>query len=97
MAASEDMPGFIGALAQRWHDAVRAVITCPTPVVAGVQGAVAGAGAHLVGRLVDDEELTADPAAVEGVAAFVAERAADFRSEQGPDSTQSGPWWARTE
>lgn len=49
MAAADDRPGFIGALAQRWHDAVRRVITCPVPVVAGVHGAVAGAGVGLVG------------------------------------------------
>ena len=49
MAAAQDAPGFIGALAERWHDAIRAVITCPVPVVAGVQGAVAGAGVGLVG------------------------------------------------
>lgn len=49
MAAAADRAAFIGALAQRWHDAVRAVITAPVPVVAGVQGAVAGAGIGLVG------------------------------------------------
>ncbi|SCX38704.1 2-(1,2-epoxy-1,2-dihydrophenyl)acetyl-CoA isomerase [Klenkia marina] len=49
MAAAEDRPGFIGALADRWHDAVRAVVEAPVPVVAGVQGAVAGAGVGLVG------------------------------------------------
>ncbi|GHE12511.1 enoyl-CoA hydratase/isomerase family protein [Klenkia taihuensis] len=49
MAAAQDRAAFIGALANRWHDAVRAVITCPVPVVAGVQGAVAGAGIGLVG------------------------------------------------
>ncbi|MEI4273092.1 enoyl-CoA hydratase-related protein [Klenkia sp. LSe6-5] len=49
MAAADDRPGFIGALAERWHDAVRAVVGSPVPVVAGVQGAVAGAGIGLVG------------------------------------------------
>jgi len=49
MAAAEDRPAFIGALAERWHDAVRAVVGAPVPVVAGVQGAVAGAGVGLVG------------------------------------------------
>ncbi|MCO7221458.1 enoyl-CoA hydratase/isomerase family protein [Klenkia sp. PcliD-1-E] len=49
MAAADDRAAFIGALAHRWHDAIRAVITCPVPVVTGVQGAVAGAGIGLVG------------------------------------------------
>ena len=49
MAAADDRPAFIGALAERWHDAVRAIIGCPVPVVAGVQGAVAGAAVGLVG------------------------------------------------
>ena len=49
MAAADDRPAFIGALAQRWHDAVRAIIGSPVPVVAGVQGAVAGAAVGLVG------------------------------------------------
>ncbi len=57
-----------------------------------MQGAVAGAGVGLVGRLVDDEELTdaatalapvesaADPEAAEDIRAFVEQRAADFRT-----------------
>ena len=49
MAAAADRAAFIGALAQRWHDVVRRLVGCPVPVVAGVQGAVAGAGIGLVG------------------------------------------------
>ncbi|SDO38938.1 2-(1,2-epoxy-1,2-dihydrophenyl)acetyl-CoA isomerase [Klenkia soli] len=49
MAAADDRAAFIGALADRWHDVVRRVVGCPVPVVAGVQGAVAGAGIGLVG------------------------------------------------
>ena len=49
MAAAPDRAEFIGALASRWHDAVRLVVGCPVPVVAGVHGAVAGAGIGLVG------------------------------------------------
>lgn len=49
MAATDDRPAFIGALAEHWHDAVRAIASCPVPVVAGVQGAVAGAAVGLVG------------------------------------------------
>lgn len=49
MAACDDRAAFIGTLAERWHDVVRAVVGCPVPVVAGVHGAVAGAGVGLVG------------------------------------------------
>jgi enoyl-CoA hydratase/carnithine racemase len=48
--ADADDPGaFVGQLAHDWHEVVRAVLYCPVPVVAGVQGAVAGAGLGLVG------------------------------------------------
>ncbi|QNG37588.1 enoyl-CoA hydratase [Geodermatophilaceae bacterium NBWT11] len=49
MSAAADMAAFIGTLAHRWHDVVRRVVSCPVPVVAGVQGAVAGAGVGLLG------------------------------------------------
>jgi enoyl-CoA hydratase/carnithine racemase len=43
-------PGaFVGQLAHDWHQVIRAVLYCPVPVVAGVQGAVAGAGVGLIG------------------------------------------------
>jgi 2-(1,2-epoxy-1,2-dihydrophenyl)acetyl-CoA isomerase len=48
-AAGEDLPAVVGELAEAWHDVVRAVLYCPVPVVAGVHGAVAGAGLGLLG------------------------------------------------
>jgi 2-(1,2-epoxy-1,2-dihydrophenyl)acetyl-CoA isomerase len=48
-AAAEDLPAFVGQLAEVWHDVVRTVLSCEVPVVAGVQGAVAGAGLGLLG------------------------------------------------
>lgn len=48
-AATEDLPGFVARLAEAWHGVVRAVLHCEVPVVAGVHGAVAGAGVGLVG------------------------------------------------
>jgi 2-(1,2-epoxy-1,2-dihydrophenyl)acetyl-CoA isomerase len=48
-AAAEDMPTLIGRLARTWHEAIRAVLYCEVPVVAGVHGAVAGAGLGLLG------------------------------------------------
>ncbi|HEY0453465.1 enoyl-CoA hydratase/isomerase family protein [Actinophytocola sp.] len=48
-ADAEDPGAFIGQLAHDWHEVIRAVLHCPVPVVAGVQGAVAGAGVGLVG------------------------------------------------
>jgi 2-(1,2-epoxy-1,2-dihydrophenyl)acetyl-CoA isomerase len=47
--AAEDMPEVIGRLAHTWHDTIRAVLYCDVPVVAGVHGAVAGAGLGLLG------------------------------------------------
>src|SRR3954471_16674788 len=48
-AAADDPGAFVGQLAHDWHEVVRAVLYCPVPVVAGVQGAVAGAGIGLLG------------------------------------------------
>jgi enoyl-CoA hydratase/carnithine racemase len=48
-ADSADPGTFVGQLAHDWHEVIRAVLYCPVPVVAGVQGAVAGAGVGLVG------------------------------------------------
>jgi 2-(1,2-epoxy-1,2-dihydrophenyl)acetyl-CoA isomerase len=48
-AAADDMPEAIGRLAQTWHETIRAVLYCDVPVVAGVHGAVAGAGLGLLG------------------------------------------------
>jgi enoyl-CoA hydratase/carnithine racemase len=48
--ADADDPGaFVGRLAHDWHEVVRTVLRCPVPVVAGIQGAVAGAAVGLVG------------------------------------------------
>jgi len=48
--ADADDPGrFVGQLAHDWHAVVRTMLYCPVPVVAGVQGAVAGAGVGLIG------------------------------------------------
>jgi enoyl-CoA hydratase/carnithine racemase len=48
--AHADDPGeFIGQLAHDWHTVIRTMLACPVPVVAGVHGAVAGAGVGLVG------------------------------------------------
>jgi 2-(1,2-epoxy-1,2-dihydrophenyl)acetyl-CoA isomerase len=48
-AAAADMTEFIGELAAAWHETIRAVLYCDVPVVAGVHGAVAGAGLGLLG------------------------------------------------
>jgi 2-(1,2-epoxy-1,2-dihydrophenyl)acetyl-CoA isomerase len=48
-AEAEDPGAFVGQLAHGWHEVVRLLLHCPVPVVAGVQGAVAGAGVGLVG------------------------------------------------
>lgn len=48
--ADSDDPGRrIAELAHSWHEVVRLVLYCPVPVVAGVHGAVAGAGVGLLG------------------------------------------------
>jgi len=48
-AGADDPGAFVGQLAHDWHEVIRALLSCPVPVVAGVQGAVAGAGVGLVG------------------------------------------------
>jgi 2-(1,2-epoxy-1,2-dihydrophenyl)acetyl-CoA isomerase len=48
-ADAEDPGAFIGQLAHDWHEVVRNILRCPVPVVAGVQGAVAGAAVGLIG------------------------------------------------
>jgi 2-(1,2-epoxy-1,2-dihydrophenyl)acetyl-CoA isomerase len=48
--AGTDDPGRrIGELAHTWHEVIRLILSCPVPVVAGVHGAVAGAGVGLLG------------------------------------------------
>ena len=48
--ADADDPGaFVGQLAHDWHAVIRTLLHCRVPVVAGVQGAVAGAGIGLIG------------------------------------------------
>ena len=48
-AGADDLGAFVGQLAHDWHEVIRLLLYCPVPVVAGVQGAVAGAGIGLVG------------------------------------------------
>ncbi len=48
-ADAADPGAFVGGLAHDWHRVIRAVLSCPVPVVAGVHGAVAGAGVGLMG------------------------------------------------
>lgn len=48
-AAAEDPGAFVARLAHDWHEVIRLVLACPVPVVAGVQGAVAGAAIGLIG------------------------------------------------
>jgi 2-(1,2-epoxy-1,2-dihydrophenyl)acetyl-CoA isomerase len=48
-ADAEDPGAFVGQLASDWHEVIRMMLYCPVPVVAGVHGAVAGAGVGLVG------------------------------------------------
>ncbi len=48
-AHADDPGAFVGQLAHDWHEVIRLVLRCPVPVVAGVQGAVAGAAVGLVG------------------------------------------------
>lgn len=48
-AAAADPGKEVGRLAQEWHEVVRALLASPVPVVAGVQGAVAGAAVGLIG------------------------------------------------
>jgi 2-(1,2-epoxy-1,2-dihydrophenyl)acetyl-CoA isomerase len=48
-ADAEDLSGFVGQLAHDWHAVIRLMLECPVPIVAGVHGAVAGAGVGLLG------------------------------------------------
>jgi 2-(1,2-epoxy-1,2-dihydrophenyl)acetyl-CoA isomerase len=48
-AHAEDPGASVGRLADDWHAVIRLLLDCPVPVVAGVHGAVAGAGVGLVG------------------------------------------------
>jgi enoyl-CoA hydratase/carnithine racemase len=48
-AGADDPGAFVGQLAHDWHQVIRALLYSPVPVVAGVQGAVAGAGVGLIG------------------------------------------------
>ncbi|HEY4625291.1 MAG TPA: enoyl-CoA hydratase-related protein [Blastococcus sp.] len=48
-ADAADPRTFVEQLAHAWHDVVRLILNCSVPVVAGVQGAVAGAGIGLIG------------------------------------------------
>jgi 2-(1,2-epoxy-1,2-dihydrophenyl)acetyl-CoA isomerase len=48
-AAADDPGTEVGRLAADWHQVVRALLAAPVPVVAGVHGAVAGAGVGLLG------------------------------------------------
>jgi 2-(1,2-epoxy-1,2-dihydrophenyl)acetyl-CoA isomerase len=48
-AGADDPGAFVGQLAHDWHEVIRLMLSCPVPVVAGVQGAVAGAGIGLIG------------------------------------------------
>jgi 2-(1,2-epoxy-1,2-dihydrophenyl)acetyl-CoA isomerase len=48
-SGAEDPGTAVGRLAHDWHEVVRLLVNCPVPVVAGVQGAVAGAAVGLIG------------------------------------------------
>jgi 2-(1,2-epoxy-1,2-dihydrophenyl)acetyl-CoA isomerase len=48
-AGAEDLGAFVGQLARDWHEVIRLMLDCPVPIIAGVQGAVAGAGVGLLG------------------------------------------------
>jgi 2-(1,2-epoxy-1,2-dihydrophenyl)acetyl-CoA isomerase len=48
-ADAADPGSFVGQLAHDWHDVIRTLLNTPVPVVAGIHGAVAGAGIGLVG------------------------------------------------
>lgn len=48
-AGAADPGAFVGQLAHDWHRVIRSLLYTPVPVVAGVQGAVAGAGVGLMG------------------------------------------------
>jgi enoyl-CoA hydratase/carnithine racemase len=46
---AEDPGAFVGQLAHDWHEVIRLLLDTRVPVLAGVQGAVAGAGLGLIG------------------------------------------------
>ena len=46
---ADDPGAFVGRLAHDWHAVIRQLLETPVPVVAGVHGAVAGAGLGLIG------------------------------------------------
>jgi 2-(1,2-epoxy-1,2-dihydrophenyl)acetyl-CoA isomerase len=46
---AEDPGAFVAQLAHDWHAVIRLLLDTPVPVVAGVQGAAAGAGLGLIG------------------------------------------------
>jgi 2-(1,2-epoxy-1,2-dihydrophenyl)acetyl-CoA isomerase len=48
-ADAEDPGAAVGQLAHDWHEVIRLLVNCPVPVVAGAQGAVAGAAVGLIG------------------------------------------------
>jgi 2-(1,2-epoxy-1,2-dihydrophenyl)acetyl-CoA isomerase len=48
-ADGPELPAQLRRLSEVWHRVVRAVLWCEVPVVAGVQGSVAGAGIGLLG------------------------------------------------
>ena len=48
-AGAEDPGAAVGQLAHDWHEVVRLLIGTPVPVLAGIQGAVAGAAVGLIG------------------------------------------------
>jgi 2-(1,2-epoxy-1,2-dihydrophenyl)acetyl-CoA isomerase len=48
-SGADDPGAAVGRLAHDWHEVVRLLVNCPVPVVAGVQGAVAGAAVGLIG------------------------------------------------
>jgi enoyl-CoA hydratase/carnithine racemase len=48
-AGAADPGAFVGQLVSDWHRVIRTLLHTPVPVVAGVQGAVAGAGVGLIG------------------------------------------------
>jgi 2-(1,2-epoxy-1,2-dihydrophenyl)acetyl-CoA isomerase len=48
-ASAEDPGAFVGRLAHDWHEVIRLVLHCPVPVLAGIQGAAAGAAIGLIG------------------------------------------------
>lgn len=48
-SGAADPGAFVGQLAHDWHEVIRLLLDTPVPVVAGVHGAVAGAGLGLIG------------------------------------------------